>query len=60
MYFCFSDWENLLSLRNVIRNFIDYLMETYGHNDINDQLSNEILEFRDYMCSVLCKLVENK
>jgi len=57
MYFCFSDWEYLLSLRNVIHNFIDYLMETYGHNDINNQSSNE---FRDYMCSVLCKLVENK
>lgn len=60
MYFCFSDWKNLLSLRNVLRNFIDYLMETYGHNnEINNQSTNDILEFRDYMCSVLCKLVEN-
>ncbi|XP_060842325.1 ATP-dependent RNA helicase DHX30-like [Rhopalosiphum padi] len=53
-----GDWETLLSLRNVIRNFIDFLMETYGHYESNDQSYDDIMNFRDSMCSVLCKLVE--
>ncbi|XP_025196518.1 putative ATP-dependent RNA helicase DHX30 [Melanaphis sacchari] len=53
-----GDWETLLSLRNVIRSFIDFLMETYGHYGTNDQSFDEIMNFRDSVCSVLCKLVE--
>jgi len=53
-----GDWHNLLSLRNVMRNFIDFLMETYGHNELNQHSSDEIMIFRDFMCSVLCKLIE--
>ncbi|XP_060862840.1 ATP-dependent RNA helicase DHX30-like isoform X1 [Metopolophium dirhodum] len=53
-----GDWETLLSLRNVLRSFIDFLMETYGHYETNDQSFDEIMNFRDSLCSVLCKLVE--
>ncbi|KAL4119170.1 hypothetical protein QTP88_012015 [Uroleucon formosanum] len=53
-----GDWETLLSLRNVIRSFIDFLMETYGHYETNDETFDEIMNFRDSLCSVLCKLVE--
>lgn len=42
-----------------MKNFIDFLMETYGINEINQQSSDEIMNFRDFMCSVLCKLVED-
>jgi len=41
-----------------MRSFIDFLMETYGHNELNAQSSDEIMNFRDSMCSVLCKLIE--
>ncbi|XP_015378024.1 PREDICTED: uncharacterized protein LOC107172250 [Diuraphis noxia] len=53
-----GDWEMLLLLRNIIRSFIDFLMETYGHYETNDQCFDEIMNFRDSLCSVLCKLVE--
>ncbi|XP_022175512.1 putative ATP-dependent RNA helicase DHX30 isoform X2 [Myzus persicae] len=53
-----GDWETLLSLRNVIKRFIDFLTETYGHYETNDQSFDEIMNFRDSLCSVLCKLVE--
>lgn len=53
----FSDWQNILALRSIIRNFIDFLMETYGHNDTNES-SDEIMEFRDSLCSVLCELIK--
>lgn len=56
--FIYSDWETLLLLRNIIRSFIDFLMETYGHHETNDQSLDEIMNFRDSLCSVLCKLVE--
>jgi len=56
--FFYSDWETLLLLRNIIRSFIDFLMETYGHHETNDQYLDEIMNFRDSLCSVLCKLVE--
>lgn len=61
MYFVilyYSDWQQLQSLRNVIQNFIDFLMETYGHNEIDEQSYKEIMSYRDDMCSVLCKLIE--
>lgn len=47
-----------MSLKSVINNFIDCLMETYGHNGMNDELLDEIMNFRNYMCTVLCKLIE--
>lgn len=53
-----GDWETLLSLRNAIRSFIDFLMETYGHYETNYQSFDEIMNFRDSLCSVLCRLVE--
>lgn len=55
VFVCFSDWQNLLSLRNVVNNFTNFLMETYGHSEMKN---DEIMKFRDYMCFVLCKLIE--
>lgn len=40
-----------------MKDFIGFLMETYGHNNTNES-SDEIMSFRDSLCSVLCKLVE--
>ncbi|XP_050422024.1 ATP-dependent RNA helicase DHX30-like isoform X2 [Adelges cooleyi] len=55
-----GDWQNLTALRQVIWNLVDYMMKTYGHNEIMDETDETILNFRDLLCSVLCKLVEKK
>ncbi|XP_050541071.1 ATP-dependent RNA helicase DHX30-like [Daktulosphaira vitifoliae] len=55
-----GDWQNLMELRQIIRSLVDYLMKTYGHNEITEESDEVILNFRDSLCSVLNSLVNKK